>query len=293
VAVSTSFACAFASSGKAACWSPGGPTTIADAQQLVVGSDFGCVLRKNGKVSCWGHTTNGALGNGKVLSSEPEPVDISPGPELNLDQPILLGSRKLGSCDTLQDVAYIALEGNGGIHALFQECTSQCSNTLDSAACFAGCATNPGLSDGCFDCFATLASCAGADCYADFNACAGFPVDFLPTIQNAPRFECQGAACMTGAQLGHDCKGDKDCLSGACDTLAQFKDHTVCVSSDGGSCGGRATCKCSEGYCGSCSITGRVPSTSECLRECTSTSFCEADQRCQTFSNSERRYCAD
>lgn len=293
VAKSANLACAFAASGKVACWSSGAPTTITDAKQLVVGNDFGCVLRKSGKVSCWGDTTNGTLGDGKVLSSQHEPVDISPGPELNLDQPVLLGSRKLGGCDTLSDVGYFAGNGTSSIHALFPKCVGECQNTLDSAACFASCATNPGLSDGCLDCFAELASCTGADCYADFNSCAGFSVDFLPTVQNAPRFECQGAECMTGAQLGHDCKTGKDCLSGACDSISQFKDHTVCVASDGARCG-RAACSCHNGYyCGTCAGQGRVPSTTECLRECGLTSYCEADQKCQPFSNSERMYCQE
>ncbi|MEI9937355.1 MAG: MopE-related protein [Pseudomonadota bacterium] len=295
VVKSGGYACAFAASGKAACWTAGGPTTITDAQQLAVGLEFGCVLRKSGTVSCWGSDINGSLGDGRIGSyTEMEPVDVKPGPELALPGPILLGSTKLGACDSLPDVSLIAdASGTGRVHSLFRDCSTQCQNTLDSATCFAGCAKNPGLSAGCFSCFAQLASCTGADCYAAFNTCAGFSIDYLATIYNEPRFECPGAKCLIGEPLGHDCKNGKDCLSGACDTLPQFKDHAVCVSSDGASCfGAVGSCNCGEGYCGSCSGLGRIASSAgDCFRDCTSSNYCEAGQMCEFFSDFEHKHC--
>jgi alpha-tubulin suppressor-like RCC1 family protein len=306
VVKSTGFACAFAASGKAACWSPGGPTTIADAQQLAVGTSFGCVLRKGGRVSCWGSRDNGALGDGLVnTTKEAEPIDVGVGSGLELKGSILLRSPALGACDSLSDVSKIAeIGGTGTVHALFRDCGAQCKTTLDSAACFATCAKNPGLSVACFGCFSTLASCTGATCYAAFKSCAGFDIDFLPVVFNAPRFECAGADCMKGAQLGEDCKTDEDCLSGACSTLPQFPGHSVCVSADGGSCYEfSAYCACHQGYdalgeatnagyCGDCRRAGRISSTEgQCFRTCTPKNYCEDGQQCESFSNDEMKYC--
>ena len=293
VVKSETYACAFNASGKTACWSPAGPKTITDAQQLAVGLMFGCVLRSNGKVSCWGNGDSGTLGDGGVGNvNTAEPTHILPGPELKLEGKVLLTTPKLGACDTLSDVALIThAGGTGPIHSSFKACAKDCENTLDVNACYASCLKNPGLSDACFACFGDLAACTGPSCYASFNACAGFPVDFLATIFNQPRFDCHGAECLVGDQVGRDCKFGKDCLSGACSKLPQFQDHTVCVSSDGGSCfGGTGSCDCSYGYCGFCP-QGRVSIGGACLRECTGTDYCDVGQRCSYLSNSTRKYC--
>ena len=304
VAKSTAYGCAFAASGKVACWTAG-PTMITDAQQLAIGGSFGCVLRKNGKVSCWGSRDNGALGDGTVGSGqEAEPIDVQPTAGFALKGAVLLRTPALGACDSVSDVAFTTTHyGTGAVHALFKSCATKCQNTLDSAACFADCAKNPGLSAECFGCFAGLASCTGPSCYAAFTGCAGFPIDFLPVARNAPRFECVGAACMKGAQLAADCKEAAECLSGACDTLPQSPDHSVCVTTDGASCdGSTAFCACDFGdpsfgygyfgHCGGCYAPGRIGSAAgDCFRDCTNLNYCEVGQKCEFFSDYRQKHC--
>src|SRR5690606_7030450 len=114
-------------------------------------------------------------------------------------------------------------------------------------------------------------------------------------------FECAGAGCMHGEGLGQPCEKNGDCYSGMCSTLPQSSESRVCTAADGSSCYRHsAYCACelgsvrvtNSGHCGGCYALGRVESgEGDCFRECTSESFCMANQQCRYFSSGNQRYC--
>jgi hypothetical protein len=300
VGVSSRYGCAINAAGKLSCWTGGSITSVEDAMDLAVGNTFGCILRQSGRLSCWGNNSCGELGNGRVDPNENEsaPVDVRPGPALELPSFILLGSTPLGACDTAQDLAVFGKD-QVLLHAAFAACKAQCQDRLDTAECLTSCAKNPGLTKGCFDCYSQLAACSGADCYAAFNACAGYPVDFARALSNEPRFECDGALCLRGSGVGQACSNDTDCLTGNCGRLPQAPDILVCAGADGAYCSTNSPyCGCAEGtssggysasgHCGSCYGEGRVASaTGTCYRACGYCGF----GTCKKFSNSYDGYC--
>jgi len=296
--------CAFNDAGKLACWTANGPTSVADAAQVALGALFGCVRRKSGTVSCWGSHDGGRLGDGTVRPGvEAEPVDVLAGPELALPPIVLLGAAPLGACDTLQDLNALVL--GLGTHASLAACKEQCVNTLDPAACFASCAVRSGGTQACFACYTDLAQCQGPDCYAAFQTCAGYPVDFAAAVSNAPRFECSGASCLHGKSVGQTCTAQEGCFTGNCSSLKQAPGIKVCTAADGAFCRDDAPyCSCnlgtddftgrplSYGYCGGCSGEGRIASAAgDCYRDCTRQSYCTIGQTCKYFSDNRSRYC--
>jgi hypothetical protein len=294
--------CAFNEAGKLACWTENGPTSVTDAAGVALGTELGCVLRQSGKVSCWGNSDGGRLGNGQARpGTVADPVDIIAAPTLELPAIVLLGAAPLGACDTQQDLN--ALHQGVRVHPALTGCKEECANRLDSSECFASCATPGGLSSGCFACYTNLATCTGADCYAAFQTCAGYPVDFAEAVSNAPRFACEGAACLRGKSVGQPCSEEDLCTTGACEALPQAPDTRVCAAADGTFCMRDSShCACDlgsdsfgesyYGYCGGCYGEGRTASLAgDCYRDCTQQSYCTAGQVCKYFSDGRTRYC--
>ena len=288
-------ACVVNAAGKLACLG-NGPTDVTDAAQVGLGDAFGCVLRTSGKISCWGTGDGGNLGNGqsKPVAVE-KPTDVLAGPELPLPPIVLLGATPLGACDTEPDVG-ILVGTQTNFHAALAGCKEQCANSLDATDCFNTCAKPQGLTGACFACFAGLAACTGPDCYAAFQTCAGYPVDFAMAPDNEPRFECVGASCFHGATVGQPCTTETGCFSGNCSGVAQGQGAKICVAANGTSCNRESKyCDCGGGttYCGSCSITGRIASgDGTCYRSCQLESYCQLGYTCNDFSDGSRGYCS-
>lgn len=295
--------CAFNEAGKLACWAKSGPTTVTDATQLVLGSEFGCVLRRSGGVSCWGNPDGGRLGDGGVKPGwVGEPVNLAAAPTLSLRPIVLLTAKSLGACDTLQDLNVLQLETNP--HPAVAACKDQCKGRLDSNECFGTCAKAVGLTSGCLACYSNFATCTGVDCYAKFQACAGYPVDFVSPPSNHPRFDCKGASCLYGKTVGQPCSGTDVCATGHCSKLPHAPDITVCTAANGASCWEtNAFCACnlgsdfggptSYGHCGGCYGTGRTESGyGDCYRDCTTENYCATGQICKYFRDSTERYCS-
>jgi hypothetical protein len=305
VAVVNGTGCALNDAGKLACWAEGGPTTVTDAAEVALGASFGCVLHKTGKISCWGDSDGGQLGNGQQRPglAAAEPTDVSAGPTPALPAFVLLTDTPLGACDTWQDLS--AITQTGGMHARLAGCKAMCATRLDANDCFAGCAMPGGLSNACLACYVGLATCQGPDCYAAFQTCAGYPVDFAKASNDAPRFECTGAKCLHGKSVGQPCTDGSECLTGACSSLKQAPDAKVCTAADGASCYESSSfCDCDMGqdafgdsthygYCGDCYAEGRVASQAhDCYRSCTGNdSYCYPGQMCKNFSDGNERYC--
>ncbi|HEX2873942.1 MAG TPA: hypothetical protein VHP33_21955 [Polyangiaceae bacterium] len=295
LAVGTSgTSCVLNGTGKLVCQG-NGPTDVADAAQVGLGSGFGCVLRTSGKISCWGSGDGGTLGNGQSTPVAVEsPVDVIAGPELQLPPIVLLGEAPLGACDTPQDFS-VLVRPEMNLHQALAACKTQCKSSLDTAECFTACAMPQGLTSACFACFVELAACTGADCYAAFQTCAGYPVDFAPALRNEPRFECVGAGCFHGQTVGQPCSDASGCFSGTCSALPQAPDAKICVAADGTSCNAQSKwCGCSDGtsYCGSCRTLGRVASgDGTCFRSCALENYCPPTYTCRNFSNGVRGYC--
>jgi hypothetical protein len=286
--------CVHNAAGKLVCQG-NGPTDVADASQVGLGNGFGCVLRTSGITSCWGNADGGALGNGQSKPVAVEsPVNLVAGPEMPLPPIVLLGASPLGACDTPQDFS-VLVRPERNFHNALAACKEQCVTSLDTAECFKACAKPEGLTGACFACFADLAACTGADCYAKFQTCAGYPVDFAPALTNEPRFECVGAGCFHGATVGQPCTAETGCFTGNCSGVPQGQGAKVCAAADGTYCNGESKyCGCGAGhtYCGGCSNTGRIASgNGTCFRSCQLENYCAPGNTCRNFSDGSRGYC--
>lgn len=251
--------CAFDAEGTLLCRNSSAPKTVTDATAVALGFDFGCVLRKSGKVSCWGNPAGGKLGDGRAHAADTadstdtadEPVDVRPGPLLNLPPIVLLGPAPLGACDSPQDLSTLFAFANGArgkpVYPYLSSCLCE-SGPQPPTDCYLDCAQKAGFTPACSACYAALSTCSGTDCYNQFLTCAGYPVDFLAyPLTSAIDQRCEGTKCLSGARVSEPCQHSSDCMSGACQALRQTATTSICVVSDTVKCSADSPyCKCSQ-----------------------------------------------